>query len=246
MDSNPSLRSADFTSMPSANTNVRLNWRAAMPRWMYCRDLSSSWRPRMLSWLSSTVISIWSRLKPATASVMRSSSAVPGCRSVAPRRRCARCCRGDSRRRRPCRRGRSAVPCPQSPAAAGSTAVTCASSAKPSSKRPWPEHPRLLRTRRGLRRPSPVAGAGCVRRQDMVLSGATSRNGPGTARARMAAQAGDWATLALILAGALAGGFVNGLTGFGTALTGPAAVAAGGGAAGCGPAGLGLLRCSAT
>jgi uncharacterized membrane protein YfcA len=30
----------------------------------------------------------------------------------------------------------------------------------------------------------------------------------------------DWATLALIVAGALAGGFVNGLTGFGTALTG--------------------------
>jgi uncharacterized membrane protein YfcA len=30
---------------------------------------------------------------------------------------------------------------------------------------------------------------------------------------------GDWAALALILAGALAGGFVNGLTGFGTALT---------------------------
>jgi uncharacterized protein len=33
-------------------------------------------------------------------------------------------------------------------------------------------------------------------------------------------EVGDWATLALILAGALAGGFVNGLTGFGTALTG--------------------------
>jgi uncharacterized membrane protein YfcA len=32
--------------------------------------------------------------------------------------------------------------------------------------------------------------------------------------------AGEWQTLALILAGALAGGFVNGLTGFGTALTG--------------------------
>jgi uncharacterized membrane protein YfcA len=30
---------------------------------------------------------------------------------------------------------------------------------------------------------------------------------------------GDWGTLALILAGGLAGGFVNGLTGFGTALT---------------------------
>ena len=33
-------------------------------------------------------------------------------------------------------------------------------------------------------------------------------------------QVGDWATLALILAGALTGGLVNGLTGFGTALTG--------------------------
>jgi uncharacterized membrane protein YfcA len=32
--------------------------------------------------------------------------------------------------------------------------------------------------------------------------------------------ASEWQTLALILAGALAGGFVNGLTGFGTALTG--------------------------
>jgi uncharacterized membrane protein YfcA len=31
---------------------------------------------------------------------------------------------------------------------------------------------------------------------------------------------GDWQTLTLILAGALVGGFVNGLTGFGTALTG--------------------------
>jgi uncharacterized membrane protein YfcA len=49
------------------------------------------------------------------------------------------------------------------------------------------------------------------------------KNGAGTARAaigggRMAHT--DWNTLALILAGALIGGFVNGLTGFGTALTG--------------------------
>jgi len=36
----------------------------------------------------------------------------------------------------------------------------------------------------------------------------------------MTAQLGDWPILALILAGAVAGGFVNGLTGFGTALTG--------------------------
>jgi uncharacterized membrane protein YfcA len=36
----------------------------------------------------------------------------------------------------------------------------------------------------------------------------------------MTGQLGDWQVLALILAGAMAGGFVNGLTGFGTALTG--------------------------
>lgn len=35
----------------------------------------------------------------------------------------------------------------------------------------------------------------------------------------MAALLGDWSTLAVVLAGALAGGFVNGLTGFGTGLT---------------------------
>jgi uncharacterized membrane protein YfcA len=36
----------------------------------------------------------------------------------------------------------------------------------------------------------------------------------------MMAQLDDWTTLAFILAGAIAGGFVNGLTGFGTALVG--------------------------
>jgi hypothetical protein len=30
---------------------------------------------------------------------------------------------------------------------------------------------------------------------------------------------GDWGTLTFVLAGAVAGGFVNGLTGFGTGLT---------------------------
>ena len=54
----------------------------------------------------------------------------------------------------------------------------------------------------------------------MVLNGDNFKNRPGTGQGQMAAQIGDWATLALILAGALAGGFVNGLTGFGTALTG--------------------------
>jgi uncharacterized protein len=42
----------------------------------------------------------------------------------------------------------------------------------------------------------------------------------GSASAWSAAWVGDWQTLVLILLGALAGGFVNGLTGFGTALTG--------------------------
>src|SRR6202161_3783171 len=60
--------------MPSASTKVRWNGRAAMPRWMYCRDLSSSWRPRMTSWLSSTVTSSWSRVNHATARVMRRCS----------------------------------------------------------------------------------------------------------------------------------------------------------------------------
>src|SRR5436190_10385032 len=50
----------------------------------------------------------------------------------------------------------------------------------------------------------------------MVFREATSRNrrpwrGMGLFDA-------DWATLAMVLAGALAGGFVNGLTGFGTGL----------------------------
>src|ERR1700674_4264092 len=49
----------------------------------------------------------------------------------------------------------------------------------------------------------------------MVFSGATSRNG----RGGMQLFSVDWGTLAMVLAGALAGGFVNGLTGFGTALT---------------------------
>src|SRR5580704_2268112 len=33
MDSNPFLRSAPNTSIPSARTKVRWNWRAAIPRW---------------------------------------------------------------------------------------------------------------------------------------------------------------------------------------------------------------------
>ena len=35
IDNNPFFRSAPDTSMPSASTKVRWNWRAAMPRWMY-------------------------------------------------------------------------------------------------------------------------------------------------------------------------------------------------------------------
>src|SRR5437868_1945848 len=40
-----------------------------------------------------------------------------------------------------------------------------------------------------------------------------------TGAAGMGLLSQDWDTLAMVLAGALAGGFVNGLTGFGTALT---------------------------
>ena len=57
IDSSPFFRSALSTSMPSASTKVRWNWRAAMPRWRYCRLLSSCWRPRMTSCFSSTVTS---------------------------------------------------------------------------------------------------------------------------------------------------------------------------------------------
>jgi uncharacterized protein len=67
----------------------------------------------------------------------------------------------------------------------------------------------------------------------MVINGKVSRNGPGTGRVMsqsMAAQAddflaqlvalGDLQVLALIVAGAFASAIVNGMTGFGTALTG--------------------------
>src|SRR6266550_2438485 len=57
IESSPFFRSAPSTSKPSASTKVRWNWRAAMPRWRYCRAFSSCWRPRMTSWLSSTVTS---------------------------------------------------------------------------------------------------------------------------------------------------------------------------------------------
>ncbi len=69
--SSPFFRSAPSTCIPSASTKVRWKWRAAVPRWMYCRALSSCWRPRMTSWFSSIVTSSWSRVKPATAGVMR-------------------------------------------------------------------------------------------------------------------------------------------------------------------------------
>ena len=39
IDNSPFFRSAPKTSMPSASTKVRWNWRAAMPRWRYCRAL---------------------------------------------------------------------------------------------------------------------------------------------------------------------------------------------------------------
>src|SRR5437763_10605315 len=50
----------------------------------------------------------------------------------------------------------------------------------------------------------------------MVFSSATSRNRRGGG---MGLFSEDWGTLAVVLAGALAWGFANGLTGFGTGLT---------------------------
>src|SRR5215469_4830760 len=81
IDNSPFLKSAPSTCIPSASTNVRWKWRAAMPRWMYCRAFSSCWRPRITSWFSSMVTSSWSRVNPATASVIRSFSGWPLARS---------------------------------------------------------------------------------------------------------------------------------------------------------------------
>src|SRR6267143_1919 len=81
IDNSPFFKSAPSTCIPSASTKVRWKWRAAMPRWMYCRALSSCWRPRMTSWFSSMVTSSWSRVKPATASVIRNRSGWPLLRS---------------------------------------------------------------------------------------------------------------------------------------------------------------------
>ena len=53
MESKPWARSAPRTCMPSASRKLRWNCRAAMPRCRYSRVLSSCWRPRMASWLSS-------------------------------------------------------------------------------------------------------------------------------------------------------------------------------------------------
>src|SRR5258706_5952653 len=81
IDNSPFFKSAPSTCIPSASTKVRWKWRAAMPRWMYCRALSSCWRPRITSWFSSMVTSSWSRVNPATASVIRSRSGWPLLRS---------------------------------------------------------------------------------------------------------------------------------------------------------------------
>lgn len=53
----------------------------------------------------------------------------------------------------------------------------------------------------------------------MVFRTPTSRNRLGGGGTGMGAFVVDWSTLAVVLAGALVGGFVNGLTGFGTGLT---------------------------
>src|ERR1700676_4864497 len=81
IDNSPFFRSAPSTNIPSASTKVRWKWRAAMPRWMYCRALSSCWRPRITSWFSSMETSSWSRVNPATASVIRNRSGCPLARS---------------------------------------------------------------------------------------------------------------------------------------------------------------------
>ena len=72
IDRSPSFRSAPVTSMPSASTKVRWNCRAAIPRWRYSRAPSSLCRPLTVSSFSSTVTSMSSRPKPATASVILS------------------------------------------------------------------------------------------------------------------------------------------------------------------------------
>src|SRR3979490_1507045 len=56
-DNSPFFKSAPNTRIPSASTKVRWKWRAAMPRWMDWRALSSCWRPRITSWFSSMVTS---------------------------------------------------------------------------------------------------------------------------------------------------------------------------------------------
>src|ERR1700738_5132303 len=81
IDNSPFFKSAPSTCIPSASTKVRWKWRAAMPRWMYCRALSSCCRPRITSWFSSMVTSSWSRVNPATASVIRRRSGWPLARS---------------------------------------------------------------------------------------------------------------------------------------------------------------------
>ena len=63
--------------------------------------LSSPCRPRITSWFSSSVISSWSRVNPATARVIRSRS------GSFSQRGCVRCCRADSPPRRPWPPGRA-------------------------------------------------------------------------------------------------------------------------------------------
>jgi uncharacterized membrane protein YfcA len=68
-------------------------------------------------------------------------------------------------------------------------------------------------------RPSPDAGRWLSSSLEYGVQKGKFKNSGRAASQHMGILAGDWTALALILAGALAGGFVNGLTGFGTALT---------------------------
>ena len=191
MHNNPSLKSADLTSMPSASTNVRLNCRAAIPRWMYCARLVV-----LLAATNGQLVVFQHDLQLIALEASNcQGNAQPlrlfhGRVSLPSRRpKCARYCRADSRRR-PCRRGRSAVPYPQSPTAAGLKAATSAS---------WQSPPRSglgtlqQRLRTQSRRPLPPAPSRALvvfmRRiwcSGTQLQASESRGGQGDVRWRLA------------------------------------------------------------
>jgi hypothetical protein len=85
-----------------------------------------------VSCLSSSVISSWSRVKPATASVIRRQL-----RAIRRPWRRVLCCRADTRRLAPLdRRGRLIARSPQNPGASGFESMVMRDMAGPSNKRP--------------------------------------------------------------------------------------------------------------